>query len=237
MSTLVLDIETAGEDWQSLDATTQEMLTRWLKRESFDDGEYEKAVDDVKNGLGFSPLTGFIVALGVWDLDRKKGAVYYQAPGQDNPELEEDGIVYKQLTEKEILEQFWKLTEKYTDVVTFNGRAFDAPYIIARSAVHHIRPTKNLMPSRYLTYLKPTDLKHIDLLDQLSFYGSVRKKGSLHLWCRAFGIESPKAGGVSGDDVAGLFKAGKCLEIAKYNVGDLIATGELYKRWKESFDV
>lgn len=237
MSALVLDIETTGEDWASMDATTQEMLTRWLRRESFDDDEYEKAVDDVKNGLGFSPLTGFIVALGVWDLDRKKGAVYYQAPGQNIAEQEEDGIIYKQLTEKEILEQFWKVAEKYTDVITFNGRAFDAPYIIARSAVHHIRPTKNLMPSRYLTYLKPTDLKHIDLMDQLSFYGSVRKKGSLHLWCRAFGIESPKTGGVSGDDVAGLFKAGKCLEIAKYNVGDLIATGELYKRWKESFDI
>lgn len=237
MSTLVLDIETVGEDWGALDDTTKDMLTKWLKRESFDDDEYQKAMEDVKTGLGFSPLTGQIVALGVWDLDRQKGAVYYQAPGQNNPEQEENGVVFKQHTEKEILEQFWKLAEKYTDVVTYNGRAFDAPYIIVRSAVHKLKPSKNLMPSRYLTYLKPTDLKHIDLLDQLSFYGTVRKKGSLHLWCRAMGIESPKAGGVTGDDVAALFKEGKCLEIAKYNVGDLIATGELYKRWKESFEI
>jgi hypothetical protein len=51
--------------------------------------------------------------------------------------------------------------------------------------------------------------------------------------CRAFGIESPKAQGVSGDDVAGLFKEKKYFEIAEYNVGDLVATQKLYEYWKE----
>lgn len=253
MSTLIFDIETVGEDWGKMDETTQELMTKWLKRESFDEGEYEKAMEDVKTGLGFSPLTGEIVALGVWDLDRQKGAVYYSTPtesdvksdfasGQDpratprRDDFEEEGIIFKQNTEKEMLEQFWVLAKKYNDFVTYNGRGFDVPYLMARSAVHKVKPSKNLMSNRYLNYM-PADAKHYDLMDQLSFYGTVRKKGSLHLWCRAMGIESPKAGGVTGEDVTGLFREGKCLEIAKYNVGDLKATGELYKRWREYFDI
>jgi hypothetical protein len=103
-----------------------------------------------------------------------------------------------------------------------------------RSAVHGVKPTKNLMFNRYLNSM-PRDAKHVDLLDQLSFYGAIRRKGSLHLWTRAFGIESPKAQGVTGDDVRGLFKDGKYQEIARYNARDLFATLELYKRYQQFF--
>jgi hypothetical protein len=99
-----------------------------------------------------------------------------------------------------------------------------------RSAIHGIRPTKDLMRGRYLYQHNPEAL-HIDLMEQLSFYGATRRKGSLHLWSRALGIESPKAQGVTGDDVAGLFKRKKFLEIAKYNVGDIRATRALYEKW------
>jgi len=75
------------------------------------------------------------------------------------------------------------------------------------------------------------------LQDLLTFYGSVRKKGSLHLWSRALGIKSPKADGVTGDDVGRLFKEKKYLEIAKYNVGDIRATRELYKVWTQFFKI
>jgi hypothetical protein len=74
---------------------------------------------------------------------------------------------------------------------------------------------------------------HIDLLDQLTFYGSVRRRGSLHLWCRAFGIGSPKEGGVSGDDVTPLYRAGRIKDIARYNAGDLSATAALYEAWRK----
>jgi hypothetical protein len=53
----------------------------------------------------------------------------------------------------------------------------------------------------------------------------------LHTWSRAFGIESPKSQGITGDDVGALFKEGKFLEIARYNVGDLRATKKLYEYW------
>jgi len=229
---LVLDIETIGEDFDSLDHATQENLTRWIKKDSDSEDEYKIALQDLKNGLGFSPLTGEIVAIGLLDYYKNEGAVYYQAPGQKNEEIKEDGIQFKQMDEETMLRKFWELAERYQVFITFNGRAFDMPFLISRSAIHGIRPTKDLMRGRYL-YQNNPDALHIDLAEQLSFYGATRRKGSLHLWSRAFGIPSPKDSGVTGDDVGPLFKKGKFLDIAKYNVGDIRATRELYTKWEQ----
>jgi hypothetical protein len=87
------------------------------------------------------------------------------------------------------------------------------------------------MSNRYLNS-QWSGARHIDLQDQLTFYGAVRRKGSLHLWSRAFGIKSPKAGGISGEDVGRLFREKKFLDIARYNVDDLKATKGLYDFWK-----
>ena len=245
MSTLIFDIETVGEDFSVMDETTKENLTHWMKRESYNEDEYETALKDLEDGLGFSPLTGQIVAIGVLDAERRKAAVYYQPPSEtslasggpadaDDTDFEEGDCKYEALSEKKMLEKFWQIALKYDTFVTFNGRGFDVPFLWTRSAVHGIKPSKNLLANRYLNYM-PRDAKHVDLLDQLSFYGAIRRKGSLHLWTRAFGIESPKAQGVTGDDVRRLFKEGKYKEIAKYNARDLFATLELYKRYQTYF--
>lgn len=226
---LVFDIETVGVDFDALDKTTQDSLTRWIKKESVGEEDYTVALEELKNGLGFSPLTGEIIVIGVLDCGRNQGVVYYQAPGETIGEFNENGIIFKQATEKEMLEKFWQGAKEYGEFIGFNSRGFDVPFLMIRSAVHGIRPTRNLMDGRYL--YQQRDARHIDLQDQLTFYGAVRKKGSLHLWSRAFGIESPKSEGITGDDVGRLFKEKKFLEIARYNAGDLRATKELYERW------
>lgn len=231
MPKLIFDIETIGENFDELDSATQDVLTKWIKKDSESEEEYVKALEELKSGLGFSPLTGQIVAIGVLDYDKNQGVVYFQAPGENLKEFQEENITFKPAAEKEMLENFWKGAEKYDEFITFNGRGFDAPFLAVRSAVHKIKSTKDLMSNRYLNSQK-FGAAHIDLFDQLTFYGAVRRKGGLHLWCRAFGITSPKAHGVTGDDVAQLFKEKKYKEIARYNVGDLIATKELYDYWK-----
>ena len=55
--------------------------------------------------MGFSALTGEIAAIGVLDYHKNEGVVCYQAPGQKNKEIKEDGITFKQNTEKEMLEK------------------------------------------------------------------------------------------------------------------------------------
>ncbi len=231
MATLVFDIETVGEDFDALDETSQEVLTRWIKREAESGENYTAALADLKNGMGFSPLTGQIVAIGILDVERQKSAVYFQAsPKGQEENFEEGDCKFEVMTEKAMLQKFWDVVEKYDTFVTFNGRAFDVPFLMVRSALFGIRPSKNLLANRYLNY-HPSNARHIDLLDQLTFYGAMRKKGSLHLWCRAFGIESPKAQGVDGDDVKALYDHGKSADIARYNARDLQATAALYGRY------
>ncbi len=230
---LVFDIETIGEDYDGMDDTSKEILARWIKKTSKTQEEYDLAIIDLKNNLGFSPLTGEIVAIGVYDSERDAGCVYFQAPKQKITDFKEGNIEFKVKNEREILEQFWKLAPKYNEFVTFNGKKFDIPFMLLRSAINQIKPTKHLMSNRYLNSQR-FDAKHIDLLDELTFYGAAQIKGAnLHMFCRAFKIDSPKANGVEGDNVAELFKNGKYLEIARYNSWDIIATNKLFQKWKE----
>src|SRR3989344_2747680 len=139
MPKLIFDIETIGENFDAMNNITQEVLTRWIKKESATDAEYRVSLEDLKSGMGFSPLTGQIVALGVLDAEKNKGGVYFQAPGEKIEGLEEDGIKFEPMNEKEILEKFWSIAEKYTEFIDFNGKSFDVPFIMIRSAIHKVR--------------------------------------------------------------------------------------------------
>lgn len=232
MPKIIIDIETIGEDYESLDETTKEVMTHWMRSESRDEQEYERELVQIKDGMGFCPLTGEIVVIGMLNPETQKGMIYFQDRGKVKEKMEENGISYIPMAEKEILEEFWKIAGSYDEFVTFNGMRFDIPFILVRSAINKVKPTKNLMANRYLS-LQRIGAKHVDLLDQLTFYGSTRRRWNLHLWCRAFGIESPKAQGVTGDDVSRLFKEEKYLDIAKYNSRDLFATAKLYEYWDQ----
>lgn len=229
MSTLIFDIETIGEDWQSLDETTQHALTRWVDRAGRTPLEREALLADVRKGLGFSPLTGSVVALGIYDRERALGTVYYRGDGSGAEE--ESGVfILKERSEEEMLRLFWEGVQHYQVFVTFNGRSFDLPFLIHRSLVLGIVPQTELLRRRYLSQQVPP--YHIDLQDELTFYGAMSRRPSLHLFCRAYGIESPKQE-LSGEEVTGLFTARCFLEIARYNARDLLATAALYEKWLE----
>lgn len=229
---LIFDIETIGADFDDFDEATRKNLTRWIEREAgADDGKYNALSKDMKEGLGFSPLTGEIAAIGVFDTEKNSGVVYYRDPSPKTENLKEGNFIFKPMGEIEMLYNFWQGVKHYDEFVSFNGRAFDIPFLMIRSAIHRIKPTKNLISSRYLSS-QQYNAKHIDILDQLSFYGAMRRRGNLHLYCRAFGIKSPKAEGITGDDIGRLYKEGRYGDIARYNSRDLTATHELYKIWR-----
>jgi uncharacterized protein YprB with RNaseH-like and TPR domain len=234
---LVFDIETIGTDFDKLDDVSKHQLTRWIKRESGgNEGKHNALLQDVKEGLGFSPLTGEIVAIGVYDTDKHKGVVYYQAPDVNAVEEKQENFIFKPRTEEEMIKDFWRGATKYNTFISFNGRSFDVPFILLRGAKYKIKPLIDLMQNRYLRN-QYNKAKHIDLLDQFSFYGAVRRRGNLHLYCEAFGIRSPKSLGITGDDVGRLFKDKKYIEIAEYNSWDLTATAELYEIWQKYLNV
>lgn len=232
MASLVFDIETIGEDFSKMDKGTRESLTYWIERESMSATEYKKNVDKVKDRLGLSPLTGEVVSIAVYNPDTSKGAVYFQAPNKKLGPYTKQGIDFMPAAESDILKNFWDVAAKYEEFVTYNGQSFDVPFIMIRSAINRIKPTKNIMSNRYYRS-QDIKAKHVDLMDQMTFYGAVQNRPRLHLVCRAFGIKSPKEEGVSGGDVGKLFARGYYQKIAEYNMRDVIATAELYKFWRE----
>ncbi|HMK43584.1 MAG TPA: ribonuclease H-like domain-containing protein [Dissulfurispiraceae bacterium] len=218
MKRIVFDIETVGVAFETLDTAQQEYLLRYA--------ETDEEAGKVRESLSFYPNTAEIVTIGMLDADTNRGAVYFQTPGDMLLPFEDDGVVYECGTEAEILQKFWKLIATGGQFVTFNGRTFDCPFLLIRSAVHRIKPTRDLMPNRYYA-------THIDLCDQLTFYGAVRRRFSLDMWCRTFGIKSSKEEGISGADVKDLFCTGRHIDIARYCARDLRATRELFLVWEQ----
>ena len=232
---LIFDIETIGVEFETLDKISQEYIEKYA--------EDEEELEEAKERLGFSPLTGEVVAIGILNPETNKGAIYLRNEKGEmrNEKLEEgspaealakEGIAIETGDEKQMLEKFWEAAKSYNYFITFNGRTFDVPFLMIRSAILGVRPSKNLLSNRYLS-LQKYDATHVDLFDQLTFYGAVRKKFNLHFWTKAFGIKSPKEEGITGDEVGKLYKEGKLMDIAKYNLGDLKATKELYERWNK----
>ena len=119
MSKLVIDIETIGDDFDSLDEKTQDVLTRWIKTEHEDEKSYEHALAQLKDGLGFSPLTGQVVAVGVLDVEKDKGAVYYQSPDTEQEDFDEEGITFRALDEKNMLQKNTEDTIQQKSAPTF----------------------------------------------------------------------------------------------------------------------
>ena len=228
MSALIFDIESAGDLLSECDDTTKKLINEKVNPKN------EKDID-VNETMGLSPYTGKIVVIGTLDSEIDRGAVYYLNPEGVKDDSETKGIIYRAYsTEKELLNKFWEIADKYSTFVTYNGRMFDIPYILIRSAIHNVKPTKDLMRGRYLYQQSPKAV-HIDLYDQLAFYGSFRFKtgGSLHMACKAFSIKSPKDGGIDGSMVTTMFNDKKYQEIAKYNSRDLWATKSLYEKWQK----
>ncbi|MFA6427192.1 MAG: ribonuclease H-like domain-containing protein [Candidatus Magasanikbacteria bacterium] len=218
MNTIIFDIETIPKVFDSLDEAQQQYLLKFAE----DEEEREK----IKDQMALWAPTNEIVAIGMLSVETQKGAVYFQSREQEVVEWEDGNIKYVPGTEREILEKFWKAISYANKFVTFNGRGFDCPVLMMRSAIHKVKPSKNLMPYRYSSDV------HVDLLEHLTYYSSTRKF-NLDFYCKAFGIESPKSHGVTGHDVKPMFEQGKYKEIAQYCAGDLHATRELYLRWKE----
>ena len=223
MPKLIFDIETVGVEFDSLDQTSRDFLLA--------NAETDVERQMIREELGFSPLTGRIVAIGILNPDTGKGAIYYQQQNSEIEEIDGEMTLVPCADEKSIVKRFWEVSQHYDQFVTFNGHSFDCPYLMIRSAVNKIKPAIQLMHYRF------TDKPHFDLYDKLTNYGAVRFKRSLHLWCVAFGIKSPKADGTTGDDVARLFKEKKCRDIARYCSGDLFATKELYDYWEKYMNI
>lgn len=224
MKELIFDIETVGYPIESFDEFQQEYLLRFANLEESEEKRQQKAEEAIRY-LNLSALTAQVVAIGLYDITISKGLVLFQSEEKEHYKSENQEFTFHSGDEKYIIKKFWEIASKFDRFITFNGRSFDAPFLLLRSAILRIKPTKNLIAGRF-------DSKtHCDLLEQFTFYGLTRKY-NLDFYCKVFGIESSKRGDVTGYNINEIFSQKRYREIAEYCSKDLIATKELYLIYK-----
>lgn len=227
MATLILDIKTVGESWDELDTTTKAHLMRWVDRTARSQAERQLLRDELLEGLGLSPFTGHLVTVGVYDRARGEGVVY-AVTTDPVPTPLTGRFAYKVATEAAALCDFWDGVRQYDTVVTFGGRTFALPFLLHRSVACGVAPTVDLLRKRYLTQQSPP--YHVDLQDEISFYGALTRRPSLHMVCRSYGIEHP-GGEVSDGLATAQVPAGNPGAVAAQATRDVTAIAALYETW------
>jgi hypothetical protein len=233
MATLVFDIETSALPPESFDEVQNEYLFRDCERIE-DLAEREKRRAEIAQMMSLWPLTSRVVCIAMLNTDSARGQVLFTAEDFEEDEMAAGPVEFVPcVDESEMLAQFWDVARHYENIVTFNGRGFDVPFLYLRSAQLNVPITrKDWLGYRYAT--EP----HCDLAEQFTFYGvsgrdGAARKFNLDFYCKAFGIESPKSHGVTGMDVKRLMAEGRYREIAEYCLRDVAATLKLYQVWKE----
>lgn len=222
---LVFDIETVGVPWDTLAPSQQDYLLRDAEKEKTEEDK-EKKREELKDWIALYPFTSKVVVIGTYYVEKEAGHVYYESETEEEWKSEETGFQFKGMPEREILKKFWGLVSWADQLISFNGRGFDVPFLLLRSAMLGIKPSKRLMGNRF------DSSGHLDLLEQLSFYGAF-KRFNLDFYCHSFGIKTPKSKDVSGAEVKNMYKEGRIKEIAEYCGRDIYATYQLYKIWED----
>jgi hypothetical protein len=230
------DIETSAIPYETFSESQREYLIRGAKT----DEEKQKKIDE----MALYPMTSQVAAIcmKIIKYTDKNELTEKNVALMTNPELDdeetsnfqENQTYYYEANETNVIQTFWKTLAKYKSatLISFNGRSFDAPFLMLRSAILNIIPTRNLMNGTKFNYSQ-----HIDLLDELTFYSNTfygaTKRFNFDFYTKAFGLKSPKSEGVDGSKVGELFKNKEYKVIADYCLRDVDATWLLYNRIKD----
>lgn len=215
--TLVFDIETVpATDIRDMPPTIVKTLAEHSERNDRDQSLL----------MSLSPYFGKVVSLafgeGEGPLEDQEAKVLVVPPpssrGADYP----DWIL--PVSEPELLQAFWGLAAHAETVVSYNGRGFDLPFLVARSLIHKVPVRTDLLSDRW--GIRP----HLDLFDILGQRG--RGPANLDVVCWALDIMSPK-GEMDGSMVAPAYERGEVEQIATYNREDIRATTAVYQQTRD----
>lgn len=224
---LVLDIETAPDP-----AAVERLLAsppKFEPRANLRDpakieadlvAKRAKWLRDTTDGAGLSPLTGRVVCVGT--------------EGNDPDEPAHAATLASHGDEEGLLRSVALRLASTSQIVTFNGWAFDAPYLRIRMLRHGVMIPGCLLPGpRYRV------VPHLDLRMVLTDWDS-RARGRLGDWCRLLtgaepdDVEHPtEPRFVSGADVAALVADGSTAAwdaIADHCESDVHATWAMWQR-------
>ncbi len=223
MKKLVIDIETVGTPWEEHDPYVREYLIK---------GMNDAEAEEEKRRGALSPFTGRIVAIGVVNAETGRSCAMYEVPGQTEVITRKDGNrTMISGTERQILEKFWEYLDRDDRFISFNGRQFDGPFLMIRSAIQGLPPKRDLVGNRYRFH------PNCDLREVLNFNGTINPRQmrfNLDLACKTFGIVSSKTEGMDGRAVETLYRSGRHEDIATYCLEDVRATCELYLKLEKT---
>jgi hypothetical protein len=213
---MIFDIETVpAADRRELPQTVAESLARHTERMNSDEAKV----------MGLSPFFGKIVSLAVGDADDDSSIMVFVVP-PDGREIEDAPDWMRPVSEVELLHAWWALAAAAETVISYNGRGFDVPFLVARSLIHRIPARVDLLSHRYS--LRP----HLDLYRALTHGERALGPSSLDVVCWGLGIESPK-GMMDGSMVAPAYERGEIEKIASYNAQDVRATRAVYRELRD----
>jgi len=225
---LVLDIEVVPRDIRRESRKVQEYVwEKVTKREeglSLDDylarpdiAERSELRERIERYMALRPEFGRIVCIGIG-----KDASGWLEKKAFTAEREED--------EARILGEFWEAIrgrERDWRFVTFNGLAFDVPYILKRSLFLGVKPSTLLSLRRFALET------HYDIMQVLSNWDRFEAV-RLDVIADLLGLEkSPR--GMDGSQVYQLWRQGRVKEIEAYCLGDVQVTYEIFLRAQELF--
>jgi predicted PolB exonuclease-like 3'-5' exonuclease len=216
--TLVFDIETVpAVDLRKAPPTIAQAVAKHAERNEWDQSKV----------MSLSPYFGQVVSLAVGNGEqepRTQEVTVFVVPAAGTKPKDLPSWI-RPVSEPDLLRAFWALAGHAEVVVSYNGRGFDVPFMVARSLVHGIPVSVDLLSNRFS--LRP----HLDLYHALN-HGRDRGPASLDVVCWALGLTSPKED-MDGSMVATTYAKGDLGSIALYNAGDVRATTGVYQRVRD----
>jgi predicted PolB exonuclease-like 3'-5' exonuclease len=123
--------------------------------------------------------------------------------------------------ETDIIKNFWKLAADCNLFVGHNILDFDLRFIVQRSVIHQIKPSRDIPFSRF------RNAPVYDTMHEWSKWG--REHTSLDSLAKALGIPSPKEN-LDGSKVYPYYRAGRLGEIIAYCKRDVDSVRQIYHR-------
>ena len=173
---------------------------------------------DVERYMALRPEFGHVICIGMGHDGRGRG------------ELETKALTARAVEdERRILEAFWDVVRSARDwrFVTYNGLAFDLPYLIRRSIYVGVPPSSGLPLRPYAPD------SHFDVMRVLSNWeraDAVR----LDVVAELLGLQKWPPG-MEGSQVLGLWRAGRIDDIEAYCLGDVRLAYEVFLRVEPYF--
>lgn len=136
--------------------------------------------------------------------------------------------------EIELVRKFFEIIERKTpQIISWNGKGFDAPVLQYRSLLHGIVAPKywdqgeNNRENKWNNYLGKYHSQHLDLMDLI---GSYQAKAPLDIISKMLG--APGKSGFDGKNVWDAWRQGKLADIRHYCETDVVNTYLVFARFQ-----